>query len=142
MLGDFGQDLLGGETRVAVAERVILVTAVVAVLLVGRSCQEHSGINEDADGHRQFTFVNQVVENDRGAPTAGFRDHPAAVLKDHHASGLLRAVLRWNVDPIVANRARIDLAGPGLLRDCAPGNARFSLRIRAEDVILPAEVGR
>src|SRR5450759_4993616 len=61
----------------------------------------------------------------------------AAVLKDRHAGGLGRVVLRGNVYPVIARGAGEDLgSGPGVFGDLALRHVRSPLRIGAESVRL------
>ena len=134
--GNFRQDLLDQEARVAIAQGVVLVAPVVAVLLVGRGGRQDTRIDEDADGHRHLALVNQVVEHNRDTPAAGLRHHTAAILKDHHTGRFRGVVLRRHVDPVIPHRAGIDLAGERLPRDRALRNAGLALRVRAQYIVL------
>ena len=125
--GNFGQHLLGEKARVAITERVVLIAAIVAALLVWRRRREHSGINEDTDDNRNVRLVNQVVEDNRNAPAPGLFHHSASVLKDHDASGLFRLVLCRRVDPVIAHGSGIDLARPGVFRHATARDAGLSL---------------
>ena len=65
----------------------------------------HAGIDEDADGDAASGLLWIRLSKTIGARHAAFvRHETAAVLKDHQGRGLLRVVLRGNVDPVIARR--------------------------------------
>ena len=69
-----------------------------------------AGIDKNADGHWNFVFCDQVVENNGRAKVSVFTDVGVPVLEDHHGSGGVRLVLCRDVEIILAQGAFIDLA--------------------------------
>ena len=100
---DLGQDLLEQEPDVVVAQAVVLVAAVEPVQRLGRRRLDPPGRDEHADDDGHLLLVDQLIEDLR-------RLVLDAVLVDVQAGRLLRVVLLGDVDPVVAHRAREDLA--------------------------------
>ncbi len=94
---------------------------------------------KDADGYRHFLLVNQIVEDHRHAPVTFGLDVTCSVLKNHDARGFGRIVLLGHIDPIVADRARKNLAGPRILGDLALGNSGLDLGIGPKRVVVNGE---
>src|SRR5436305_132097 len=69
-------------------------------------------------------------------PTAGLGYKSDAILKHHHTGGLLSLVLRRHVHPVITRGSRIDLAGPGELRDGTLRHVRLPLGVGTNLVVL------
>src|ERR1035437_7932589 len=124
-------------------QSIVFIAAVEARHSSGRGGGAHAGVDEDADGDRHGALRDQVVEDDRRAPRASVGDEAAAVLKDRHAGGLGRVVLRGNVYPVIARGAGEDLgSGPGVFGDLGLRHVRSPLRIGAESVRLRKKTRR
>ena len=80
--------------------------------------------------------MDQVVENNRSFEGSGFRYERASILKHHRAGGTIRFILRRNIDPVIAHRAGVNLAGPLILGDLALGDVGVPLGIRPQHVVL------
>ena len=87
-------------------------------------------VEEDADGDRHLLLRDQGVEDDRDPEPALVADVGVSVLEDHDRGGRRAVVLGGDVDPILANRAREDLALPDGVRDLALGHALLALGFR------------
>src|SRR5262249_50301750 len=81
-------------------------------------------------------LVDQVIEDNGDPKLALGIDVHASVLKHHDASGIFGLVLSGDVDPVIADGAREDAAGPGLLGDFALGYSRLFLGVGAKLVIV------
>ena len=95
LLADLGQDLLDQEARVAVAQAVVLVAAVVAVLLAcGRRAPGSTPGLMKMPMVTGISFLwirlSKTIGRAAGALVV---DAAAAVLKDHHAGGLVAACI-------------------------------------------------
>jgi hypothetical protein len=133
---DLGQDLLDEEVRVAGAEAIVFVAAVVARHLVRAGRRHDAGVDQDRDGDGHRALLDEVVQHDWQAPCSSFRGEARAVLEDHHACGFCRVVLRRNVHPVVAGGAGEYLRGfPGVLCNFAFGDAIVRLRIGTERIL-------
>src|SRR5207245_10583550 len=91
---------------------------------------------EDADRHRHFLLMNEVVEDRRHTEASFWIDVRPAVLEDHDAGRLFGIVLGRYIDPIIAGGSRIDGAGPAIFGDLPFGYFRMFLRVGAELVIV------
>ena len=89
----------------------------------GSGCSGRAaGIDEDADHHRDFAAVDQVVHHVL-ARGRRLRVHERlAIVEDHQAGRDRRVVLRRHVDPVRMRRAGIGFAGQG------EGAANFAFR--------------
>src|SRR5207249_6397803 len=88
LCADLGQNLVQQKPCVPVARAVVFVAAVEAGLLFVGGGGKHAGIDHDGDRHRHGALVDQVVKDDRHAPSPGFTGVSTAVLEDHDAGGL------------------------------------------------------
>src|SRR5690606_37040758 len=119
-----------------VGKRVVFERAVAGGATTGR-VGALSWIDEDADSYRHFFLVDEIVEDDRRPVIAIGSGVSFAILKDHHAGGLARIVLRGHVNPVVAHRALEDLACPGPRPDeSAPGHTVLRHRVGPEPIII------
>ena len=148
---DFRQNFVDQKPSVTVADGIVFKRAVLARLLdrallllrrsvllrnvdfdqahVGR--RQRAGIDEDADRHEHFFFMNQIVEHDRRAHLAFFADRSAAVLKNNYVGRRLRIVLSRDVDPPIAFSSWKNFTKPfRLLFDFAARHPFMNLRIR------------
>ena len=108
---------------------------------LNKRCRPHlkptnKSYRTDADGDRHLALVDEVVEHYGSLEGGGFINERAAVLENNRAGGLIGFVLRGDVDPILTDRARVDLTGPLMLGDCLLRDARLSLRVGAQDIFL------
>jgi len=127
------------EAGKAVAERVVLKDALVAVLHLVREGWQHAGVDEDADDGRQFVAGDEVVQDHRD--TDAIAERAAAIEKDHEGRGPGGIVLRGHVDAVGMRCAGIELAGRQVVvGDDAFGHAGVRLGIGTEGIGL--RVGR
>ena len=81
-------------------------------------------------------MVDQVVEDDRSAKTAGFGDPAATILNDHDGGRLGRLILGRHINPIVARGAGVGLAvGPSVLGHLALPHAGLARGVRAVGIL-------
>ncbi len=135
LFGNFGNQFFQQESRVTVAEGVVLEHALEAVLRGVVDGRQHAGIDEDADQRRQVSTGDEIVE-DYGDARAVV-ERAAAIEEDHEGRRFGRVVLGRNVGGVIVRRAGIELAGfelePG---DRALRYAVLRLGIGAEGIVL------
>src|SRR6185437_6941381 len=98
--------------------------------------RQHTWVDENADGHRHFVLVNQVIEHHGHTPASLLVHETGAILKHHQAGRRTLVVFRGHIDPVIAHRAGEHFARPAIFRDCAFGNSGLTLRIGTERVLL------
>ena len=139
-LADFWQEFLGKEARVAIAEAVVFVAAIVARQGVGSLCGgQDSGVNEYTDGHRHLAAGDEVVEDDRGSKGAIGGHVATAVLEDHQAGRFRRRILPGHINPVVPMRAGEETSGgccEGVFGHRAVGHRGVELRVRTQRIFF------
>lgn len=137
---DLGEEFGFQHKRVGITQGVVFEAAVAGagffsggpVLASFDFFVKDAGIDENADGHRDFPFVDEVVESDGGAALSFFIDVGMAILKDHDGGGFGRFVLGGDVEVVLAEGAFEDLAAVFVARDFANGDSFLTLRVFGE----------
>src|SRR5262249_7154889 len=108
------------------------VVPVTRAVCFGSAAAAAPRVDKDADGHRHFAAMNEVVEHHWHAHLAVRADVIAAILKDHQRGGFRAVVLCRDVDPTVSRRARENGGvSEGELLDSTLWNARLRLGVRS-----------
>jgi len=135
-LADFRKDLFEEKPGILVAERVIFEAAILSRLAALFRRRNHPGIDEDSDRDGDVASVNQVIENGRGTKGSILPNKASPILTNQHRRGFSFLILGGDIDPVIANRARKDLTGPGMLGDFPLWNALPGLSIRTGAVVF------
>jgi hypothetical protein len=122
-LADFRKDLFEEKPGILVAERVIFEAAILSRLAALFRRRNHPGIDEDSDRDGDVASVNQIIENGRGTKGSILPNKASPILTNQHRCRFPLLILGGDIDPVIANRARKDLTGPGMLRDLPFGTS-------------------
>ena len=139
----FRDDLLQQESRVTVAERIVLDLARLIWKVVGYGLTRRDArVDEEADGNGHFASMNQVVGNDRHANDAVGLKKTLPILEDHQTCRVGRVVLCRYVDPVVMDSSGIDMTVfPNMPGDPACWDACLRLGVRPQ-YVLAIRIGR
>ena len=135
MFPHLGKNFVEQKTRIAVAQIIIFEASIGLIRLARGERFQHAGVNHDGDGHRHVVLGNEVVKHYRDTQLAVIQRTPT-ILEEHHTGRLVRHILGRHINPVIAHRAGINPAGPGVFRDGALGHPRLALGIRTQGIIL------
>ena len=135
ILGNLGKELAFEHAGVGIAESVIFLTPVADLFLFSGTpvlasfdlVSEDTRVDEESDGDRDLSFVDEVIENDSCAGLTLFIDIGVTILKHHHGGGLIRFVLGWDVEVILSNSAVEDFALMIMTSDFSDGDSVLSV---------------
>lgn len=138
---DFGEDFLFEEFGVFGAQGIVFDTAVtpffvLPALLALDLIGEQAGVQENADGERDFALGVEIVEGDGRANEAFVIDVGVAVLEDEDVGLLCSVVLGGNVKVVLAQGSLEDIALPVVTGDGSFRDAFLGFGIGGEFIVL------
>lgn len=134
-----GKKFVTEKLGVAIPQGVVFETSGLSTRLTGLSGGNHSGIDEDSDGDRHCSGVDEIVEDRCGAELAGGAHVTSAVVENHEAGRRGSIVLSRDVNPVIPFGSRIDLTLPHPFGDGALRNALLDLGFGSEFVVRGLE---
>ncbi len=97
------------KSSVVIPEAIVFVTAIESRQCAFSRRWHDAWIDEDTDRDRHFIGGNQFVKNGRRVIVSLGLHIVRSVAERSHTCGLFTVVLRWHIDPNIADGAREDL---------------------------------